>query len=347
MLKVKLHNAERDKLSFHMLLDNRELLKDCGIDIITNDSSYDVTILGFKSLNKYIHDKSYQECFDMTHDLIERINGPIWIWDTDDSASLIGVYEHLKNPKIQYVFKQFLKSKDDYEIESVFGRSFWKDDSHKFSQSYKLSNDEYNKLKLTGYNHGHHLIKNMPEFVRLCQTNITMNEIRQRKMIHINGLMQLNHPGRKFYNYDSGHFYTKHRQSVCDKILKLSNKNRTCIVGQAPFNITNANMSHSLITISPAGMGASCFRDFEAIANYSILCKSELNDIITYPNIFINSYVQCNKDYDNLDETISEILENYNEHIETLIQTKSNLLEIYSNENWIRYFINTLNKEDN
>ena len=347
MLRVKLHNVEQNKLSFHMLLDNRGLLKECGMDIITDDSSHDVTIIGFKSLNKYVHDKSYEECLDKTHELIESIDGPIWIWDTDDGASLIGVYEHLKNPKIQYVFKQFLKSKNDYEIKSPFGRSYWKDDTHKFNQSYPLSNTEYNKLKLTGHNYGHHLIKYMPEFTRLCQTSVSMNEIRRQKMIHINAIMQINHPGRKWYNSDSGYFYTRYRQSVCDKILKLSSKKRTCVVGHAPFNITNANMAHSLITVSPAGMGACNFRDFEAIANHSILCKSELNDIIMYPNIFINSYVQCNEDYNNLEETISSVLDNYEEHMENLIQTKSNLLETYSNENWVTYFINTLNKEDN
>ena len=41
------------------------------------------------------------------------------------------------------------------------------------------------------------------------------------------------------------------------------------------------------------------------------------------------------------------MLDNYEEHMENLIQTKSNLLETYSNENWVTYFINTLNKEDN
>ena len=117
MLKLNLHNIENDSMTFAQFIQNQELLAQVGIIVAANLDSYDVTLLGYKSLHKYDYD-TYQEGIEKTLELIDTIDTPIWIWDTDDSASLVGVYELLDHPKVKYVFKQFLRTKESYKAVS-------------------------------------------------------------------------------------------------------------------------------------------------------------------------------------------------------------------------------------
>ena len=354
MLKLKLHNIENDSMTFAQFIKNQELLAQVGIIVADNLDSYDVTLLGYKSLHKYDYD-TYQEGIEKTLELIDTIDTPIWIWDTDDSASLVGVYELLDHPKVKYVFKQFLRTKESYKDGGIFGRHFWKEDGHKYNFSFDLTDEQYSKLKLMGSNHGHRLCRDLAGFRELFTQSWDINKIIQQKNINnpkidtlnVSAMMQINHKGRKFNKCDVGKIYTDYRKDVCNKVLSMTNKNDiTAAVGHLPYGLTTPMLTYSSMTVSPAGMGASNFRDFEALGYYNLVIKSEMRDIITYPNINKNGYIiHCKPDYSDLVEIVSDVMDNYNDYFERLIEDRKLFIDLYSDKNWVRYFVELLNEE--
>jgi hypothetical protein len=59
--------------------------------------------------------------------------------------------------------------------------------------------------------------------------------------------------------------------------------------GKVPLNIYNKELREAKLTFSPFGHGEVCFRDFEAIINYSLLLKPDMDHMITWPNVYLKN----------------------------------------------------------
>ncbi len=68
-------------------------------------------------------------------------------------------------------------------------------------------------------------------------------------------------------------------------------------------------MKDAKTVISPFGWGEICYRDFEAFTYGATLIKPDMDQVSTYPNLFIKgeTYVPLNWDYTNFDEIVENI----------------------------------------
>ena len=72
-------------------------------------------------------------------------------------------------------------------------------------------------------------------------------------------------------------------------------------------------LSQSRFTFSPFGWGELCYRDFEAIQCGSILIKTNMDGIETFPNIFIDgqNYISTSYDLDDFQYEIMNLTNDY------------------------------------
>jgi hypothetical protein len=137
--------------------------------------------------------------------------------------------------------------------------------------------------------------------------------------------------------------YTAHRSKVWLELDKLSiNK----VTTQLDPNTTAQVLNRSKIAISPYGMGELCYRDLEAIQHGCIVIKPDMSQVITEPNLFIpyETYIPCNVNYSDLNEIVTNILDNYNDYLYIVENARKRLTDVYSSHNvamhWYNFFAN-------
>ena len=306
MIKVKVINPtlDRNEPTFRLMMYCKNLLREYGIDI-TDSDDFDYMFIG---MNDFINKKiPLEESIEWGSENVEKLSqgGEYFLFDGSDSTSLMGGLEVMRNTNPTYYIKNQLLQKEKYKVPSNFGRWFW--GNGEFDLSYDITKDEWDKIKLSGWNLGHlqtHLFKDR------------INPINTNKLYDVCAIYQAEHRENYEHNNRNDIPYTKHRKGAWEVLDKkyISKKDKL------PFQEYWEYLYNSRVCISPFGMGEVCFRDFESIATNTILIKPNMDIVITEPNIYIDkkTYFGVEYDWSNLNEVIDEVLSNFEEYNEMI-----------------------------
>ena len=337
MIKVKVINPtiDRNEPTFRLMMYCKDLLREYGIDI-TESNDFDYMFIG---MNDFINKKlSLKESIEWGSENVEKLSqgGEYFLFDGSDSTSLMGGIEVMRNTNPTYYVKNQLLQKEKYKVPSNFGRWFW--GNGEFDLSYDITEDEWDKIKLSGWNLGHlqtHLFRDR------------INPINTNKLYDVCAIYQAEHRENYEHNNRNDIPYTKHRKGAWEVLDKkyISKKDKL------PFQEYWKYLYNSRVCISPFGMGEVCFRDFESIATNTILIKPNMDIVITEPNIYIDkkTYFGVEYDWSNLNEVIDEVLSNFEEYNEMINSEVTNqfrdkyTLEPYC-ENMYNLFVNMSNE---
>lgn len=327
MIRIKLSDPDNIKC-FSGLILAKNILPDYSIQIVT-DNSYDYELI---DTAQYIKSNlSLERSIEYGINNLRDKKGDYFLVHGGDSTSLMGAYEVFKNSNAKYLFKKQLLTREEYAKPSTIGKWFFNTGSV-LDVSYNMTIDEYSKLKLCGYNVGH----NWPSLHTLYRFN--------DKDIDVAAIFQAKIP-KEVYDHEvrTDMLYYEHRSKVWLELSKLKYK---IISGQYDPNTTTRILNKAKIAISPYGMGELCYRDLEAIQHGCIIIKPNMDNIITEPNLFIpnETYIPCKLDYSDLNDIISNILENYNKFIYISDNARKRLIAVYSYHNvamyWYNFFAN-------
>ena len=277
MIKVKVINPtiDRNEPTFRLMMYCKDLLREYGIDI-TESNDFDYMFIG---MNDFINKKlSLKESIEWGSENVEKLSqgGEYFLFDGSDSTSLMGGIEVMRNTNPTYYVKNQLLQKEKYKVPSNFGRWFW--GNGEFDLSYDITEDEWDKIKLSGWNLGHlqtHLFRDR------------INPINTNKLYDVCAIYQAEHRENYEHNNRNDIPYTKHRKGAWEVLDKkyISKKDKL------PFQEYWEYLYNSRVCISPFGMGEVCFRDFESIATNTILIKPNMDIVITETNIYIDKKV--------------------------------------------------------
>lgn len=331
MIKLKLSN-NGDMKCFSGLIHSRDILPDYSIQLVTNESSYDYELL---ATNEFMNTSlPLNQSIDYGCNNLSKKSGDYFLVHGGDSTSITGVYEVFKNSNAKYLFKKQILPKDQYAIPSIIGKWFF-GEGPILNMSYNISDEEYSKFKLCGYNVGH----NWPQLHELLNVNYNLKD-------HDVAAVFQTYIPKEVYDHEvrTDTLYTMHRLAAWKELEKIPNIK--IIAGQLPPNQTAVALSRSKISISPYGMGELCYRDLESIQHGCIVIKPTMDNVITDPNLFIpnETYIPCKVDYSDLNEIIAKVLTNYKDYIHIAESARRRMVQVYSYHSvamhWYNFFAN-------
>ena len=304
MIKVKIHNPTkgRNEPTFRPFLFIKDLLKNYHIEI-TNSDDFDFLFIGMADY--YDMSLTLKDSADWGLNNIENISkgGDYFLFDGFDSSSLTGSYEVFKNSKAKLLLKnQLLKNRKDYNNTYAYGK-WWFGTGSGLDVSYDISEKEWSKIKLSGFNLG-------------CQLPSYHNhyQISTNKKFDVCAIYQAFHEPAPFNRVVApGIQYTQHRSSAWEVLEGIKNK-YSIFTAKLPQQEYFEKLYNSKICLSPFGQGEICYRDFEAMQFGTLLLKPDQSKITTFPNPYIENetYIPVLPDWSNLNEVIENILCNYN-----------------------------------
>jgi len=119
---------------------------------LTTDDDFDYMFVGMKDF--YDKDKSLKESTEWGLENLNKITqgGDYFLFDGQDSTSIMGSYEVFEQSDAIYMFKnQTLNNREDYKNPYSLSKWFFGNDKN-CSMSYDIPKDKWNKIKLTGWN---------------------------------------------------------------------------------------------------------------------------------------------------------------------------------------------------
>ena len=338
MIKIKIHNPTkgRNEPTFRPLYFVRDMLRDYSIDI-TDSSDYDFMFFGLEDF--YDMHKTLDESVDWGLENIFKYSngGEHFLFDGLDSTSLAGTYEVLEKGNATYLFKhQLLKNRKDYNNKLAFGRWWFGSDSE-LDVSYDIDNKNWNKIKLSGINLGYQ-IPDYHSHMNICDKKSGICAIYHGQHDPI--------PANKATA--PGLFYTKHRVGAWDTLSQLSTK-YNILKDRLPKQEYLKTLWQSKIVLSPYGMGEICYRDFEAMQFGTLMIKPSMENIDTYPNVYIENetYVPVKADWSDLNNVVEDVVENYEKYKHIPLNFQNKFKQVYTYENlcmhWYNIFKNLAN----
>jgi hypothetical protein len=126
MIRIAIRDLEkhRNECTFRSYKMCQDLFRDISVDLNYSGDSPDFIWLGQASYT----DKSVslKESTEKGLEYLDKIEGDYWLFDGQDSASLIGTYDVFLKSKAQYLLKNTLYvNRDDYTLPFINGRSYW------------------------------------------------------------------------------------------------------------------------------------------------------------------------------------------------------------------------------
>jgi len=305
MIKIKLYEPDvhRNECTFRPFLYAQNSLHEIGIEFTTGDS-YDYAWVAQASfLNKRV---LLEESINNGLEFLSKITGDYMLIDGQDSTSLIGSYEVLKQSNALLMLKSsLLKDRNLYKQGSQLGRYYWGDGEYKL-KDFDLYSD---RIKLSGTNWL------MTHWAGIRpQWNIIDNK-------HYDVSAMFQYPSTTLvyeHGYPQSTHYDRYRMPVIDVINKLKCNVAKLINGErVPIDEYYRRTSDSKIILAPYGYGEMAPRDIEAAMFGSILIKPNMDYIETAPNIFEDgvTYIACKHDFSDLEEKIELILGNYKDYL--------------------------------
>jgi hypothetical protein len=276
--------------------------------------------------------QKYSSCFNT---LNKHFKAKLYLYDSCDgsddlSFNIPDIFDFILR-------KQFYKNFDLYKIDMIGGKHF----SNYYYENHgivnKINKDRSKHLndkvisKLVLFNNnliGFYLDNIYPfpyfinKIIRLCiKFFINNNILHPVRIIYSwhskyisNVLLRYPKTNNKkqsdiylrfsFTNYDQSVQY--HRKMVIDFVKeKKLTSNR--LIGPTKASIyRNELKSGGNIFLSPYGTGEICYRDFEIIFHNNYLIKPPMDHLNTFPNIYLNSSLQYDLDFENLSQILNE-----------------------------------------
>jgi hypothetical protein len=336
MLRIRLvdDTKGRNKATYRGFLMYKDLFKDVGIDfIIAGDivDSWDISILGDECfINRRA--KSLRESIDYGLERLHEIDGRFMLYDGSDSPSILGSYDVFENSNAEKLIKNQIYSKDVYSIPSPLGKEWW---NMYAGPEDKVSYDvkRYDDIVLSGYNLGYY----HPHYMQFANHEV-------KKEHDIFAVYQANHKENYDFGIRNDLYYSRHRKRSLDELGKLDGT-YNIVSGRLPPEVYNIALSKSKCAVSPFGMGEICFRDFETWNIGCLLIKPFMDNVITYPNPYIDreTYFACNNNWDDLNDLIDVVLSLNNNDVKDInSNVRKTLIDMYSPQNFVSHFYNIL-----
>lgn len=336
MLRIRLVDSDkgRNRATYRGFLMYKRLFNDVGIDfIISGDmvDSWDISILGDECfINRRA--KSLQESIDYGLERLHEIDGRYMLYDGSDSPSILGSYEVFENSNAERLIKNQMYAKDVYSIPSPLGKEWW---NMYAGREDKISHDvkRYDDIVLSGYNLGYY----HPHYLQFANHEV-------KKEHDVFAVYQADHKENYDFGIRNDLYYSRHRKRSLDELDRLDGTYNV-VSGRLLPDDYNIALSKSKCAVSPFGMGEICFRDFETWNMGCILIKPFMDNVITYPNPYIDrdTYFACNNNWDDLNEIIDVVLSlNNNEVKDINSNVRKTIIDMYSPQNFVTHFYNIL-----
>lgn len=336
MLRIRLVDSDkgRNRATYRGFLMYKRLFNDVGIDfIISGDmvDSWDISILGDECfINRRA--KSLQESIDYGLERLHEIDGRYMLYDGSDSPSILGSYEVFENSNAERLIKNQMYAKDVYSIPSPLGKEWW---NMYAGREDKISHDvkRYDDIVLSGYNLGYY----HPHYLQFANHEV-------KKEHDVFAVYQADHKENYDFGIRNDLYYSRHRKRSLDELDRLDGTYNV-VSGRLLPNDYNIALRKSKCAVSPFGMGEICFRDFETWNMGCILIKPFMDNVITYPNPYIDreTYFACNNNWDDLNEIIDVVLSlNNNEVKDINSNVRKTIIDMYSPQNFVTHFYNIL-----
>jgi len=330
MIKVKLTDSSNMKC-FSGLIHTKDLLRDYSIDI-TDSDDYDYE---FVHADEFVNlSLPLQESIDRGIDNLSKKSGDYFLFHGGDSTSIMGAYEVFIESEAKFLFKKQLLSQDDYKNKTTINKWFFGNDSD-LDKGYDISDDVYDRMKLTGYNVAH----NWPHLQQMQVGNINRD-------VDVCAIYQgILDNGNMDHELRTDVLYTKHRKTAWDILDNLNDKYNV-VKGQSTPQQFVEVMKRSRVGLSPFGMGELCYRDLELIQWGCLLVKPDMSKVITEPDFFkpMETYVPVKADWSDLNETIEKVLANFKDYQYIIDNARNKVVEMYSYQNvcmyWYNFFAN-------
>ena len=344
MIKIKLYDCHlhRNETTFRPYAYAHNVIRDIGIQFITEGDSYDYAWIGQAS----IIDKKLplNESIAKGVDYISKISGKYMIVDGQDSTSLIGTYDVFKESKAELLLKNsLLKDKSLYKTPTISGRYYWPNGNFKVDDF-----DQYSdKIVLSGTNWLSTYWSLMPGWGGTnhlkTDTNSQWNKIQWTNQIsdqkEYDVCAMFMYPAtKKFYEYQIrlDTHYDAFRKPCIDIAHSLN-----CNVAKlkdgikVPESEYGRRLLNSKIIIAPFGAGEMAPRDIESAVCGAVLIKPDMSHIETMPNPFIanETYIPCKHDFSDLEEKVEQILGNYQDYYYIVNNMRNVITKQFSAEN--------------
>jgi hypothetical protein len=298
MIKVKLYELEkhRNETTFRPFLFTKDLFREIGIEFVSDGKADFAFVAQASIIDKKI---SLKNSINYGLNFLSQVKEPYFLFDGQDSTSLIGTYEVFKESRAIYLLKNnLLKDRTLYKNKYINGRYFWGNGNYSCEDF-----DTYNsKILLSGFNwlntYGYNLIQ------------IPFNKDKLYDVCCLIGI------GKENYEHElrTDVYYNQSRYQLFDQVKNLkcnviTTEKTGKLEKQQYFNV----LANSKICISPYGYGEIAIRDIEAILSGCIVIKPDMSFVDTTPNIYNKeTCIFCKADYSDLCEKIDYILVNYN-----------------------------------
>lgn len=300
MIKIKIYELEkhRNETTFRPYIVAQNLFREIGIEFTTQDS-YDYAWIGQASFcDKKI---PLSESVDRGLKFLDTITGPYFLFDGQDSTSLMGSYEVLKNSKAIYLLKNsLLKDRSLYKKGWVNGRMYWGPGEYAIKDFDKHSS----RIKLSGSNWLSTVVPNWFRYNLEKQYDVAALFSYPMKAENVqHGLYQ-------------NTYYNGHRSNCINVVNKISSKFKIARLPagrKLPPQEYAQTMYNSKIILSPYGFGEMNPRDVQAVMYGSILIEPDMSYIESEPMWYEENrtYIPCKHDFSDLEEKIDYVLSNY------------------------------------
>jgi len=355
MIKIKLYDCHihRNECTFRPYAFAHNVIRDIGIEFITEGDSYDYAWIGQGS----IIDKNIplNESIEKGIEYISKITGKYMIVDGQDSTSLIGTYDVFKESNASLLLKSsLLKDRSLYKTGTVSGRHYWPEGNYKVDDFDKYSD----RIVLSGTNWLSTYWALMPGWggTNNLKTNLqtqwaepAWSNLSDYKEYDVCAMFQ--YPSEKEnyeYQIRLDQHYDKFRKPCVDIAHNL-----TCNVAKlkdgikVPKREYDRRLINSKIILAPFGYGEMAPRDTESAVCGAILIKPDMDYIETNPNIFRKNetYIACKHDFSDLEEKINKILGNYKDYLYIVDNMREAITEELSPENLAMNLYNLFTKK--
>ena len=209
MIKIKLTDPSNMKC-FSGLIHTKDLLREYSIDI-TNSDDYDYE---FVHADEFVNlSLSLEKSIDQGKENMAKKSGDYFLFHGGDSTSIMGVYEVFIDSNAKYLFKKQLLSQKDYTKKTIINKWFFGSGSI-LDKGYDISDDVYNRMKLTGYNVAH----NWPHLQHMQEGN-------PNRDIDVCAIFQgILDNGNMDHEVRTDVLYTEHRKGAWDELEKIKNR---------------------------------------------------------------------------------------------------------------------------
>ena len=332
MIKIRLYEIDkhRNETTFRPFIKAQDVFREVGIEFTTSDD-YDYAWVGQASIiDKKI---SLMESVELGLDFVEQITGDYFIIDGQDATTLIGTIDVFRESSAKLFLKNtYLKDFDLYKKGWANGRMYWGEGNYSVSDI----DDLKPRMKLTGCNWLHTLEPNWHDYSGAKSYDIScMFGFPTKTPVYEHGVCQTD-------------YYDPHRKNLMDTLSDKYNVAKLINGVRLSQQEYYQNMFNSKIIMAPLGYGEMAPRDIESAMFGSVLVKPDISYILSEPFIYDEeTYVAVKYDWSDLEEKIDEVLSDYDNVRERLVENmRKKYKECYDLKNLVMHIYNIFTQMD-